>query len=61
MFDLPTAVWPFFFAVVAAVAGFMIHRRPKDDPGGFPERILYALAVACVILGFVAIWLDRGA
>lgn len=61
MFGLPTYVFPFFFAVVAAVAGRVLSGRVRDDPGSFPGWILYAVALGCVVIGFAALWLEYNA
>lgn len=59
MFDLPTYVWPFLFAVIAAVAGRMLSGRVGDDPGSFPGWILYAVAIGCVVIGLAVMWLSN--
>jgi TRAP-type mannitol/chloroaromatic compound transport system permease small subunit len=59
MSSIPTYVWPFIFAVVAAIAGRLAAGRPDDDPGSLPAWILYAVAVGCVVIGFVLMWLSQ--
>ena len=59
IFDLPTYVWPFILAVVAAVAGRVLVGRVRDDPGSFPGWILYAVAIGCVIIGVATWWLSH--
>ena len=58
MSDLPTYVWPFVFAVIAALAGRFWARPTGDDAGSLPGWILYAVALGCVVVGFAAMWLD---
>ena len=55
---IPTPVFPFFFAVVALVAGRLLGGSAKEDPESLPRVMLYAIAGACVVIGFVAIWLS---
>lgn len=57
--DLPSYVWPFILAVVAAVAGKLLTGRVRDDPGSFPGWILYAVAIGCVIIGIATWWLSQ--
>jgi len=59
IFDLPTYVWPFILAVVAAVAGRVLVGRVRDDPGSFPGWILYAVAIGCVVIGVATWWLSH--
>lgn len=60
MLDLPTYVYPFILAVIAAVSGrLLVGRRVKDDAGSLPGWILYAVAIGCVIIGIASIWLDN--
>jgi hypothetical protein len=59
MLDLPTYVYPFFFAAVAAIAGKVLSGKARDDPGSFPGWILYAVAAGCVVIGLATMWLDR--
>ena len=56
--DIPTHVWPFIFAVIAAIAGRLASGRPGDDPGSLPGWILYAVAAGCVVIGFALMWLN---
>jgi hypothetical protein len=56
--EIPTHVWPFIFAVIAAVAGKLLTGRVRDDPGSFPGWILYAVAIGCVVIGFAVMWLN---
>ena len=58
MLGLPTYAWPFIFAVIAALAARLLVGRVRDDPGSFPGWILYAVAIACAVIGLVALWLD---
>ena len=53
--SVPTYVWPFVLAVVAAVAARVLVGRVRDAAGSMPGWILYAVAVGCVIIGF-ATW-----
>lgn len=59
MFDLPTYVWAFLFAAIAALAGRLLVGRVRDDPGSFPGWILYAVAIGCVVIGFALMWLGN--
>lgn len=59
MLGLPTYAWPFIFAVIAALAGRLLVGRVRDDPGSFPGWILYAVAIACVVIGFAMMWLNQ--
>ena len=56
---IPTAAWPFFFAVLAVLAARLLVGRVRDDAPSLPGWILYAVAIACVIIGFALMWLDR--
>lgn len=57
--DLPTYVYPFIFAVIAAVAARLLVGKVGDDPGSFPGWILYAVAAGCVVIGFALMWLGQ--
>jgi hypothetical protein len=59
MLDLPTYVYPFILAVIAAVAARVLAGRVKDDPGSLPGWILYAVAVGCVVIGIATWWLSN--
>ncbi|HYF20590.1 MAG TPA: hypothetical protein VEA40_22175 [Ramlibacter sp.] len=59
MSNIPTFVWPFLLAVIAAVAARMLAGRVRDDPGSMPGWILYAVALGCVVIGLATMWLDR--
>jgi len=61
MFDLPTYVYPFALAAIAAIAGWLLVGRVRDDAGSFPGWILYAVALGCVIIGFATLWLSHNA
>lgn len=61
MSNVPTYVWPFVFAVIAAVAGKLMVGRVRDDAASFPGWILYAVAIGCVIIGFATMWLSEHA
>jgi fluoride ion exporter CrcB/FEX len=61
MSDLPTYVYPFSFAVIAALAGWLLAGRVRDEPGAFPGWILYAVAIGCVVIGFATLWLSKNA
>ncbi|HYE41633.1 MAG TPA: hypothetical protein VEB23_16975 [Ramlibacter sp.] len=57
--DLPTYVYPFIFAVIAALAARLLVGKVGDDAGSFPGWILYAVAIGCVIIGFALMWLGQ--
>lgn len=59
MSDLPTYVYPFILAVLAAIAGRVLGGPVREK--SFPGWILYAVAIACVIIGFATIWLGEAA
>lgn len=58
MFGLPTYVWAFIFAGIAFATGKLLVGRVRDDARSEPGWILYAVAIACVIIGFAMMWLD---
>lgn len=53
---IPTTLFPFLFAVLAALGGLFFSRRPQDVPNALVSNILYAIAVACVVLGVWMLW-----
>lgn len=57
--SVPTYVWPFVLAVVAAASARLLAGRVHDDPGSLPGWILYAVAVGCVVIGIATWWLGR--
>jgi tellurite resistance protein TehA-like permease len=60
MYDItPADIVPFVAAVVAVLAA-MLFGRHRDDPRpfGLVAAILYAIALACVIIG-VLLWAMR--
>jgi hypothetical protein len=57
--DLPTYVYPFILAVIAAVAGRVLAGRVRDDAASLPGWILYAVAIGCVVIGFATMWLSH--
>jgi hypothetical protein len=61
MLDLPTYVYPFILAVIAAVAGRMLVGPVRDDAGSLPGWILYAVAAGCVVVGLATLWLSHNA
>jgi hypothetical protein len=61
MFQIPTYVYLFALAAVAAVAARMMAGKVRDDPGSFPGWILYAVAIGCVVIGLATLWLDHNA
>lgn len=56
---LPTAVYPFLFAVLAAIAATVFGRVRTGAPFQLVSALLYAIAVACVIIGIATVFLDR--
>jgi len=59
MLGIPTWVWPFIFAVIAAIAGRLLAGRVRDDTGSMPGWILYAVAIGCAVVGLATFWLDH--
>jgi FtsH-binding integral membrane protein len=57
--SVPTVVFPFLFAIVAAVAAALLARSDRDQPAGFASKILYAVAIGCVIIGIATWWLQH--
>ncbi len=55
MYDItPAQVWPFVFALVSALGGMLFGRYSADSrPYSLVSAILYAVAVACLLLGVV--------
>ncbi|AEG91762.1 hypothetical protein [Ramlibacter tataouinensis] len=58
MSDIPTYVYPFIIAVIAAIAGRLLGGPVRDDASSLPGWILYAVALGCVIIGFATMWLS---
>jgi hypothetical protein len=56
--DIPTYVYPFVLAVIAAVAGRMLAGPVRDDAGSLPGWILYAVAAGCLVVGLATLWLS---
>lgn len=56
MSTIPTTLFPFIFAVLAAAAGLFFSHRPQDVPNALVSNILYAIAVACLVLGAWMFW-----
>lgn len=48
---IPTEFYPFLFAVLAAIGGLMFSRRGQGEAIHFASRILYAVALGCLIIG----------
>lgn len=59
MLSVPSYVWPFVLAILAALAARLLVGRVRDDAGSFPGWILYAVALGCVIIGFAMMWLGQ--
>lgn len=59
MSSIPTYVYAFLLAIVAAVAGRLLGGPVREK--SLPGWILYAVAIACVIIGFATMWLDEAA
>jgi hypothetical protein len=59
--SVPTQVYPFLLAVVAALVAVVLSHSRRDQPAGFASVILYAVAIGCVIIGFATWWLERAA
>jgi lipopolysaccharide biosynthesis regulator YciM len=56
---LPTFIYPFIFAVIAAATGWFMASRSGESQNTVASRVLYAVAAGCVFLGLVFLWLDR--
>ena len=56
---MPTYVYPLILAVLAVGAGFLFaHRHGHDDePNALVSKILYAVAVGCVVIAIATYWL----
>jgi hypothetical protein len=61
MFQIPTYVYLFALAAVAAIAARVMAGRVRDDPGSFPGWILYAVAIGCAVIGVATLWLEHNA
>jgi hypothetical protein len=48
---IPTEFFPFIFAILAAIGGLVFSRRGQGEAMHFASRILYAVAVGCLIIG----------
>lgn len=59
MLSVPSYVWPFVLAILAALAARLLVGRVRDDAGSFPGWILYAVALGCVIIGFALMRLGQ--
>ncbi len=58
--SIPTYVWPFVLAVIAALAGKTLSGgHVEDDAASLPGWILYAVAIGCVIIGLATWWLSH--
>ena len=60
MLELPTYAYPFLFAVVAFLGARFLVGRVRDDSASLPGLILYAVAIACVLIGLATVWMDTG-
>jgi hypothetical protein len=59
MFDaLPSSYLPFVLAILAVVVGFVLNGRRHGEADHLASRILYVVAVGCVIIGFATLWLN---
>jgi hypothetical protein len=56
MSTIPTSLFPILFAVLAGAAGLFFSRRPQDVPNALVANILYAIAVACLVLAGWMFW-----
>lgn len=55
MYDLtPAQFWPFIFAFISGIGGMLFGQHAEDSrPYSLVSAILYAIAVACLLLGVV--------
>ncbi|GAB3764688.1 hypothetical protein GCM10028796_20210 [Ramlibacter monticola] len=58
--ELPTYFYPFLFAFIAFLGARFLVGRVGDDSASLPGWILYAVAIACVLIGFATAWMDTG-
>ena len=55
---MPTYFYPFILGLAAVIAATLLKRRPGQSDGDrLASKILYVVAVGCVIVGVVARWL----
>jgi hypothetical protein len=55
---MPTYVYPFLFAIAAVVVALILKRRPNEgEADRLASKILFVVAVGCVIVGFATWWL----
>jgi hypothetical protein len=55
---MPTYFYPFLFALVAVVVAMVLGRRPGlGEADRLASKILYVVAVGCVIVGLATWWL----
>jgi hypothetical protein len=57
--SLPTWVFPLILAAVAALVGWMFTQRQTAEPNSLVSRILFMVAIGCVIIGIATWWLSR--
>jgi hypothetical protein len=57
---IPTYIYPFVLAVIAALVGRSL-AGGEDDPRSIAGWILYAVAIGCVVIGFATLWMDHNA
>jgi hypothetical protein len=57
--DVPTYVYPLFFAIVAVLVGRVLGGSPREDPESLPRVLLWAIAAANLVLAAILFWLGR--
>lgn len=57
--SIPTYVYPFVIALIAFFAGRALGGSPREEPESLPRVLLWAIAGACVVLGFYLLWLAQ--
>jgi hypothetical protein len=57
---MPTYLYPFLFAVAAVVAATLLKRSDgRGEADRLASKILYVVALGCVVVGFATWWLSN--
>jgi hypothetical protein len=55
---MPTYFYPFLLAIAAFAVGSLLKRRPdQGEADRFGSKILYVVAIGCVVVGIATWWL----